>query len=77
MTIYTLKECSDILKISIVTIRRMISNNKFCKTKRIGGQIRVLDSDFFAWIESQEDISQQYSNVKNRRFVNKMNRLNQ
>lgn len=75
MKLFTLKECSEFLQVSVVTIRRMINNKQFCKIKRIGGQIRVLDTDFLPWIEMQEDTITEYDNIKNRRFLNKINRL--
>ena len=75
MKLFTLKECSEFLQVSVVTIRRMITNKQFCKTKRIGGQIRVLDTDFLPWIEMQEDTITEYDNIKTRRFLNKINRL--
>lgn len=71
----TLKDCSTFLQISVVTIRRMINNKQFCEVKRIGGQIRVLCSDFFAWIDKQEDKTIQYNKIKNQRFLNNINKL--
>lgn len=75
MRLFTLKDCSDFLQVSIVTIRSMIQNKQFCKTKRIGGQIRVLDTDFLHWIETQEDTITEYDNIKNKRFLNKVNKF--
>lgn len=75
MRLFTLKDCSDFLQVSIVTIRSMIQNKQFCKTKRIGGQIRVLDTDFLHWVETQEDTIAEYDNIKNRRFLNKVNKF--
>lgn len=72
MKMFTLKECSEFLQVSVLTIRRMITNKQFCKTKRIGGQIRVLDTDFLHWVECQEDVITEYDNIKNRRFLNKI-----
>lgn len=70
----TLKDCSNFLQVSVVTIRRMITNKQFAKTKRIGGQIRVLDTDFLHWVENQEDTIIEYDNIKNQRFINKINK---
>ena len=70
----TLKDCSDFLQVSVVTIRRMIINRQFAKTKRIGGQIRVLGDDFLHWVESQEDTILEYDNIKTKRFLNKINK---
>lgn len=75
MRLFTLKDYSEFLQVSVVTIRRMITNKQFCKTKRIGGQIRVLDTDFLAWVETQEDTIIEYDNIKNKRFLNKMDKL--
>lgn len=75
MKMMTLKDCSEFLQISVITIRRMISNNQFCKIKRIGGQIRVIDDDFLSWIDNQEDVVVAYNNVKTKRFLNKINKL--
>lgn len=72
---WSLKDCSEFLQISVVTIRRMITNKQFAKIKRIGGQIRVLDTDFLHWVESQEDTIVEYDNIKNKRFLNKINKL--
>lgn len=72
---WSLKDCSKFLRISVVTIRRMIINKQFAKIKRIGGQIRVLDDDFFAWVKSQEDTIVEYDNIKSKRFLNKINKL--
>lgn len=74
MKLFTLKDCSEFLQISVVTIRRMIANKQFCKTKRIGGQIRVIDDDFLSWVETQEDTITEYDNIKTKRFLNKINR---
>ncbi len=51
----TIKQCAEHLQVSDRTIRDMISKNKFCPYKRIGGQIRVLEDDFEVWIDSCED----------------------
>lgn len=75
MKLFTLKDCSNFLQVSVVTIRRMIINRQFAKTKRIGGQIRVLDTDFLHWVENQEDTILEYDNIKNKRFLNKINKL--
>ena len=75
MRMMTLKDCSQFLQISVITIRRMITNKQFCKIKRIGGQIRVLDDDFLAWVENQEDTIVEYDNIKNKRFLNQIKKL--
>lgn len=75
MRMMTLKDCSQFLQISVITIRRMITNKQFCKIKRIGGQIRVLDDDFLAWVENQEDTIVEYENIKNKRFLNQIKKL--
>ena len=74
MKMMTLEDCSKFLQVSIPTIRRMIINKQFAKTKRIGGQIRVLDNDFLSWIETQEDVITEYDNIKTKRFLNKINK---
>lgn len=74
MKMMTLEDCSKFLQVSIPTIRRMIINKQFAKTKRIGGQIRVLDNDFLSWIEIQEDVITEYDNIKTKRFLNKINK---
>ena len=51
MAMFTLKDCAKFLQISTITIRRMITNKTFCKVKRIGGQIRVMDTDFLSWVD--------------------------
>lgn len=75
MKMMTLKDCSEFLQISVITIRRMISNKQFAKIKRIGGQIRVLDTDFLHWVESSEDTITEYDNIKTKRFLNKINKF--
>lgn len=74
MKMLTLKDCSQFLQVSVLTIRRMISNKQFCKIKRIGGQIRVIDNDFLSWVETQEDVITEYDNIKTRRFLNKIDK---
>lgn len=74
MKMLTLKDCSQFLQVSVLTIRRMISNKQFCKIKRIGGQIRVIDNDFLSWVETQEDTIVEYDNIKTKRFLNKINK---
>lgn len=75
MKMMTLKDCSEFLQVSVITIRRMITNKQFCKTKRIGGQIRVIDDDFISWVDNQEDVVVAYNNVKTKRFLNKINKF--
>lgn len=74
MKMLTLKDCSQFLQVSVLTIRRMITNKQFCKIKRIGGQIRVIDNDFLSWVETQEDTIVEYDNIKTKRFLNKINK---
>lgn len=75
MAMFTLKDCAKFLQISTITIRRMITNKTFCKVKRIGGQIRVMDTDFLSWVENQNDNVTEYNETKNRRFLNQIDRL--
>lgn len=74
MKMMTLKDCSDFLQVSVITIRRMIINKQFCNIKRIGGQIRVIDNDFLSWVENQEGEVVAYNNIKTKRFLNKINK---
>ena len=71
----TIKQCAEHLQVSDRTIRDMISKNKFCPYKRIGGQIRVSEDDFEIWIDSCEDEKLKYQRKKANRTLNKIQKI--
>ena len=52
---FTIKDMSEHLKVSTITIHRMIRKRTFAPCYKVGGQIRCVVEDFYNWEDEQKE----------------------
>ena len=49
--LYDMRDLSEVLKLSVTTIRKLVRENKLPEPMRVGGSIRWLETDIAAYLE--------------------------